>query len=97
MKINPMSDRRDAGGGCEIAGPGRGDCAHFIGLPGTSIPDRHDGPDDTLDCYGKPNGWCWTCWLGHKASLFQYVILHGDKLDQMGAVNRPHDPATLDL
>ena len=53
--------RRD-GGGCAFAGPGRGDCEHFIGLPGRSISGQHDGVDDTVDYYGKPNGWCWLCW-----------------------------------
>jgi hypothetical protein len=54
------------GGGCTLAGPGRGDCEHFIGLPGKSMPGQHDGPDDTVDVYGKPNGWCWRCWLTHQ-------------------------------
>jgi len=53
-------------GGCLYAGPGRGDCEHAVGLPGTSIPGRHDGPDDTVDVYGKPNGWCWACWRQHR-------------------------------
>lgn len=53
-------------GGCTFAGPGRGDCEHFIGLPGKSIPGLHDGPDDTVDVYGKPNGWCWSCWKSHQ-------------------------------
>jgi hypothetical protein len=26
----------------------------------------HDGPDDTVDVYGKPNGWCWSCWKSHQ-------------------------------
>lgn len=41
-------------GCCEFAVPGRGDCEHFVGLPGRSIPGEHDGPDDTVDAYGKP-------------------------------------------
>ena len=53
------------GGGCH-AGKGRGDCEHFVGLPGKSIPGQHDGPDDTVDEYGKPNGWCWQCWKSHQ-------------------------------
>ena len=53
-------------GGCTLAGSGRGDCDHFIGLPGKSIPGVHDGPDDTVDVYGKPNGWCWSCWKDHE-------------------------------
>lgn len=47
---------------CSFAGPGRGDCEHFIGLPGKSIPGQHDDSDDTVDVYGKPNEWCWFCW-----------------------------------
>jgi len=54
------------GGGCNFSGPGRGDCEHFVGLPGGSIPDQHDGPDNTVDVYGKPNGWCWSCWKSLK-------------------------------
>lgn len=49
-------------GSCNLAGPGRGDCAHAVGLPGINRPGQHDGPDDTVDVYGKPNGWCWYCW-----------------------------------
>lgn len=52
--------------GCTMAGPGRGDCEHFVGLPGMSIPGQHDGPDDTVDEFGKPNGWCWSCWKDYK-------------------------------
>ena len=54
------------GGGCSFAGVGRGDCSNYVGLPGHSIPDQHDGEDDTVDCYGKPNGWCWSCWKSEK-------------------------------
>jgi len=45
-----------SGGGCERLGPG-GDCERYIGL---------HGPDDTVDVYGKPNGWCWSCWKGYQ-------------------------------
>lgn len=49
--------------GCTLTGPGRGDCHHFIGYPSPiHKPGEHDGPDDTVDAYGKPNGWCWACW-----------------------------------
>lgn len=51
---------------CRFAGVGRGDCEHFVGLPGKSIPGQHDGPDDTVDCYGIPNGWCEYCWAQHQ-------------------------------
>ena len=50
------------GGGCTLSGLRRGDCEHAVGLPGKSIPGQHDGQDDTVDAYGKPNGWCWACW-----------------------------------
>jgi hypothetical protein len=61
-------------GGCTLAGPGRGDCAHFIGLPGESIPNQHDGADDTLDVYGKPNGWCWSCWKDQKIARAESAL-----------------------
>lgn len=51
-----------ADGHCVYSGPGRGDCEHFLGLPGKSIPGQHDGQDDTVDHRGKPNGWCQRCW-----------------------------------
>ncbi len=57
-----MAQIDDEDAHCSYAGPGRGDCEHFTGLPGESIPGQHDGPDDTVDVYGKPNGWCWFCW-----------------------------------
>ncbi len=49
-------------GCCTLSGLMRGDCEHAVGLPGKSIPNKHNGPDDTVDCYDKPNGWCWSCW-----------------------------------
>lgn len=64
-KTQTKCEDRDSGG-CTLAAPGRGDCEHAVGLPGISIPDQHDGPDDTEDCYGKPNGWCWSCWKSHQ-------------------------------
>ncbi len=54
------------GGHCSLAGQGRGDCTHAVGLPGISKPGQHDGPDDTVDAYGKPNGWCWYCWQSYQ-------------------------------
>lgn len=57
--------------GCAFAGPGRGDCEHAVGLPGKSVPGQHDGPDDTVDAYGKPNGWCWFCWRGYRIARLE--------------------------
>lgn len=48
--------------GCAFAGPGRGDCESHTNYKGISIPDQHDGSDDTEDVYGRPNGVCWWCW-----------------------------------
>lgn len=62
------------GGGCTLAGPGRGDCENAIGLPGISIPNRHDGKDITVDVYGKPNGWCWSCWKSHQIGQLQKQV-----------------------
>lgn len=42
-------------GGCLVAGPGRGDCEHFVGVP--SVLTR-----DNTDDYGVPHGWCSPCW-----------------------------------
>lgn len=52
--------------GCTLSKSGRGDCENYIGLPGESIPGQHDGDDDTVDAYGKPNGWCWSCWKSYR-------------------------------
>lgn len=60
---------------CRFAGPGRGDCEHFVGLPGKSIPGQHDGLDDTVDVYGIPNGWCEYCWISHKLKLAEQEII----------------------
>lgn len=51
---------------CNLARPGRGDCEHAVGLPSKSIPGQHDGPDDTVDHCGIPNGWCAPCWNVHQ-------------------------------
>ncbi len=63
----------DMDGGCIRPGTG-GDCANYLGLPGKSIPDQHDGPDDTVDIYGKPNGWCWSCWKSHQIEEFRLEV-----------------------
>ncbi len=60
---------------CTLAGPGRGDCWNFVGLPGKSIPDHHDGPDDTVDEYGKPNGWCWSCWKSEQIERLRAQVI----------------------
>ena len=44
------------------------DCEHAIGLPG-----KHDGPE-TEDIYGKPSGWCWSCWKSHQIGKLQFEV-----------------------
>lgn len=80
-----------ASGGCLHAGTGRGDCEHFVGLPGLEEDVQHDGPR-TQDHYGKPNGWCWPCWRGRQARTqseretwllqAQCGELHGPRFDE---------------
>lgn len=36
-------ETQGASGGCLLAGPGRGDCEHYVGLTGHSISGHHDG------------------------------------------------------
>lgn len=61
--------------GCLLAGPGRGDCSHFIGLP-------FEENDETTDEYGRPHGWCEICWQGEIISrlssyLRQSLVSYG--------------------
>lgn len=58
-------------GGCVFASSERGDCENAVGLPGESIPGQHDGHDDRMDVYGRPNGWCWHCWLTRQRDTAQ--------------------------
>lgn len=44
---------------CFYAGPGRGDCVNYVGLP--AVFD-----ETTTDPYGKPLNWCWWCWKAHQ-------------------------------
>jgi hypothetical protein len=41
---------------CLLAGPGRGDCEHFVGW--------HADTDE----WGVPKGWCIVCYWQHKAA-----------------------------
>jgi hypothetical protein len=63
-----------SGPDCTLAGPGRGDCEHFVGLPGIPVTGQHDGPDITIDEYGRPNGWCWSCWKSHKLAIAEMTL-----------------------
>jgi len=67
---------------CQLTKPGRGDCEHFIGLPGISISGQHDGPDDTKDCYDKPNGWCWACWRSYENSRLRTLVASYEALNE---------------
>lgn len=77
-KGQPCNEPTDARG-CLFSGTGRGDCKHFVGLPGKSIPGKHDGDDDTVDEYGRPNGWCEVCWRGRQIQALQLALFQGSK------------------
>lgn len=52
--------------GCVRSGSG-GDCLHYFGLPGQSIPgDIDEEPSQAAHVHGKPHGWCWSCWKSHR-------------------------------
>ena len=78
--------------GCTLAGPGRGDCEHFVGRPGESRPGMHDGPDDTVDHYGRPNGWCFYCWVSSKLLRAEAEI----RRIHRGVVSKHQPPDPLD-
>lgn len=75
--------------GCLLAGPGRGDCAHFLGLPKT---EEH--PKD-VDEYLKPHGWCWSCWKSEKISRLEKNLAMRENLAKAeglkAAANRQDD------
>lgn len=52
--------------GCLLAGPGRGDCEHFIGKPRLML--------ENIDEYGRPLGWCEICWRGNQIENLRAVI-----------------------
>lgn len=70
-----MNEIEDAGNRphCAYTNRGRGDCEHHIGLPGLEENVDHDGPR-TEDVYGKPNGWCWFCWLSYRLYKTQEAL-----------------------
>lgn len=72
-------DTSESKRGCLLSGFGRGDCEHFIGLPGRSIPGKHDGPNDTVDEYDRPNGWCEVCWRGRQIQVLEYTLFENSK------------------
>ena len=57
--VSRVDELVERGPGCLFAGPGRGDCRNFLGLP-----DVLD--ETTTDVYGKPEEWCWSCWKAEK-------------------------------
>jgi hypothetical protein len=52
---------------CRFAGPGRGDCKHFLGLP-VKLDET------TTDEYGIPHGWCEYCWSSHQRDDLQHQL-----------------------
>lgn len=52
IKDDPMPSWKEEG--CHRPGPG-GDCENYLG----SLPENEPNTE-----YGKPPGWCWSCWQG---------------------------------
>lgn len=57
---SPEEKKRDIC--CTLAGPGRGDCEHFVGFP-----KKLEYPE-TVDEYGRPHDWCFYCWNSYQLS-----------------------------
>lgn len=77
--VGTLSSQDESIRGCLLSKKGRGDCEHFIGLPGKSIPGKHDGPDDTFDEYDRPNGWCEVCWRGRQIQFLEFALFESSK------------------
>ena len=73
----PTADVDTDTSGCLFAGPGRGDCEHAVGLPGEDRDVDHDGPR-TEDAYGRPNGWCWSCWKSYRIASLEREAMAKD-------------------
>ncbi len=91
--IKPLIELED--GGCTLAGLGRGDCEHAIGLPGRSIPGVYDGFE-----YGKPKGWCWSCWKSNTIIEFRREVKAWREVADafgIGNIARPPRALTADV
>lgn len=66
-------------GTCLYAGPGRGDCYHFVGLP----KDKSN-----FDAWGLPNGWCQHCWMYYRIAWTLDLLYDGMK-DHTGDASMP--------
>lgn len=64
-RTDQPDERRDIS--CTLAGPGRGDCEHFVGLPA-------ELNSTTTDEYGRPHGWCFYCWLAHQYQQREHQV-----------------------
>lgn len=67
-------------GGCQFISHNRQDCERSIGL----------GADTQRDAYGKPEGWCWSCWKDYKIRVLESVMLPGQlaRARTLLAINR---------
>ena len=65
VKLGRTVETMQATHGCLLSGPGRGDCWHALGLPG-----KREHPE-TIDHYGRPNGWCQVCWQSERIAVLE--------------------------
>ena len=70
-----LFDRRVPKRWCRLAGPGRGDCEHYVGLPDTL-------DETTTDEYGIPHGWCDYCWLSHQLAEAHAALREAGYIDK---------------
>ncbi len=60
------------GGRCAYAGPKRGDCYHFTGLP-------KGKNQNNFNAWGLPNDWCWHCWNHYRMDWTLDLLYEGMK------------------
>ena len=66
---------------CLLAGVGRGDCEHAVGLP--DVEDQK-----TTDEYGRPLGWCEICWRGERIRRLNLMLFYANPVPGATWVNR---------
>jgi len=66
--MNPSSREEAKRVWCRFAGPGRGDCEHYVGIP------KEEKYPETVDEYGIPHGWCEYCWSVEKRNRLTALL-----------------------
>ena len=71
--MNPSSREEAKRVWCRFAGPGRGDCEHYVGIP------KEEKYPETVDEYGIPHGWCEYCWSVEKRNRLTALLEKKDE------------------